>query len=322
MNRLLELLVLLSALLLLINAGAASAGEAGYDAIVVRSDLPYEWIIAKAYSEKAKIPIIAVEPKEIKKETREMLSGFKASGAGEILILGGESAISPEIAQEIEGMGFTTHRISETDRYGTSARVAVDLYSGADEVVIVSADKADFLLLGERLSLAAGAPILFVKHDAVPKSTYDALNIIRPERIFIITDSKTIEDELRALGTGIEKIESYEEIKRYDSEEREKSRFRVLVIITTLSGLLLLFFIYRRRREKKLAYAMLTSDEDKIISAIKEKGGEILQEELYEITGFSRPKISRLVMELEERKLIAKEQFKKTFKLKINKEVV
>jgi len=317
-----KVLVLLSALLLLINAAATSAGEVSYDAIVVRSDLPYEWIIAKAYSEKAKIPIIAVEPREIKKETRDMLIGFKNAGAGKILILGGESAISLEIAKEIEGMGFTTHRISEIDRYGTSARVAVDLYSDAEEAIIVSADKADFLLLGERLSLAAGAPILFVKHHSVPKSTYDALKIIMPGKIFLISDSPEIEKELEALGIGFQKIESYEEVSLHDRGERERTRFRALVFISALSGILMLFFIYRRRKEKKLAYAMLTSDEGKIISAIKNKGGEILQEELYEITGFSRPKISRLVIELEERKLIVKEQFKKTFKLKINKEVV
>jgi len=314
--------LILLAVIFLTLISAAASGEIGYDAVLVRSDLPYEWVIAQAYSERAKIPIIPIEPREIKKETKDMLSGFKAQGAERILILGGESAVSPEIVQEIESIGFTTHRISEIDRYGTSARAAVELYPDAKEVILVSAEKADFLLLGERLSLAAGMPILFVKQDSVPKSAYGAIDALKPDRILLITGSETVEKELAALGISIEKIRSYEEIDRYDKEKKEKERLRIFIFIAVLVFILILFFIYRRREAKKLAYTMLTQDEDKIISAIENRGGEILQEELFEITGFSRPKISRLVSDLENRKLIVKEQFKKTFKLKINKKVI
>ncbi len=45
------------------------------------------------------------------------------------------------------------------------------------------------------------------------------------------------------------------------------------------------------------------------------------QDELYDATGFSRPKISRIVSELVERDLVEKTQFKRTFKLKIKKEL-
>ena len=57
-----------------------------------------------------------------------------------MLIIGGEAAISPGIQSELDSMGFATHRISEADRYGTSARVAVELYPDSKEVVLASGE--------------------------------------------------------------------------------------------------------------------------------------------------------------------------------------
>jgi uncharacterized membrane protein len=76
------------------------------------------------------------------------------------------------------------------------------------------------------------------------------------------------------------------------------------------------------KKKERVPYNVLTEDEERIIRIIEESGGEIGQDALYSKTGFSRPKISRLVSELVERDLIEKTQFKRTFKLKIKKELI
>ncbi len=61
-------------------------------------------------------------------------------------------------------------------------------------------------------------------------------------------------------------------------------------------------------------------DEEKIVRAIIEGGGELTQDKLPEITDFSRPKISRIVADLADRGILTKTPQGRTQKLQIEKE--
>lgn len=300
-----------------------------YDAIIVRSDLPYEWAIAQAYSQRAKIPIIIVEPEKISREAMKMLSGLRDAGAKNVLILGGEKAISNSVALQIEALGLTTHRINEADRYGTSASVARELYPESKIVILVNAEDARNLILAQKLSMLTNAPIIFIKHDSMPKSVESTIEIIRPEKIFLISSPaeniSAIESELVSILPTVEikTIRSYEEIKEYAST-RLSSPMSLIIAIIIISLLLLIFLsiIFTKSKSEKITRQLLSEDENKVVEIIKKNKGEILQEELYELTGFSRPKISRIVSELEKKKIIFREKFKKTFKIRIEKDLI
>jgi uncharacterized membrane protein len=287
-----------------------------YDVIVVRGDLPYDWTVAQAYSQRARIPIITTSPDVLDESTREQLMGFKETGHNSILVFGGEAAISPSIEAEMVGEGFITHRIREVDRYGTSARVAVELYESAETVVVVNGEDVKGLLNSQMAALQTDSPILLIKKDEIPQSVKETLSFLGTKEIILIPSE--ISEDVRLELESKYNVEVFPEVT-------EVSGLRNLRVFDIALGLILgalLSLIVKKRSRGKVPYNVLTDDEEQIVRAIEEHGGELGQDALYKVTDFSRPKISRVVSELVERDLIEKTQFKRTFKLKIKKELV
>ncbi len=291
--------------------------EVSYDLIVVRSDLPYDWSVAQAYSQQAKIPIIATYPDWLDVSAREQLSSFNDAGHTNVLVLGGENAISPAIESELVDKGFITHRIREVDRYGTASRVAVELYEKSETAVIVNAESVDGLLNAQMAAFISGSPILFSKGNDIPQSVREALRLLETEKLILIPSgfSEEIKEELRS------EFKIYEYPTDLGKDDAISGLRLIDIAIGLVLGVLLALVFKPKIRLGGVPYNVLTEDEEKILRAIESGGGELKQDTLYELTGFSRPKISRLVSELVERNLIEKTQFKKTFILKIKKEL-
>ncbi|RMF91768.1 MAG: hypothetical protein D6733_00265 [Methanobacteriota archaeon] len=298
--------------------GVVGGAGVEYDVIIVRSDLPYDWTVAQAYSQRAHIPIITTSPSALDVSTREQLLGFRGEGAKKALILGGEAAISPAVESEIADLGFVTHRISEVDRYGTSARVAVELYGHAGTAVLVSGEDVAGLLDAQRAAFQTEAPILFVKAEGVPASVKEGLKLLGAGEAVLVPAglSEKVKDELAAYGLEVREFAPGLQARSAPALSRAGD-----IAVGLVLGLLLSLAL-RRRGKEKVPYNVLTEDEERVIKAIESHGGVINQDALYEVTGFSRPKISRIVSDLVERDMVEKEQFKRTFKLKIKKEFV
>ncbi|AAB99266.1 TPA: winged helix-turn-helix transcriptional regulator [Methanocaldococcus jannaschii] len=79
--------------------------------------------------------------------------------------------------------------------------------------------------------------------------------------------------------------------------------------------------IAKKYMEEKrgVLWSFLTEDEKIIIDLIK-KHGHITQKEIVEITGMSKPKVSRIISELEDRKIIRKEKIGRINKLTLTEE--
>jgi uncharacterized membrane protein len=241
--------------------------------------------------------------------------GFKQTGHSSILVFGGEAAISPSIESELVEKGFVTHRIREVDRYGTSARVAVELYGSSESVVVVDGENVDNLLNSQTAALQTGSPILFIQKNEIPASVKEALRLLDTKEVVLIPSG---------ISEGVKsELESEFKVTFFPLDSVSKTDSKNLRALDIAIGLILgvlLTMVLRLRKKEKVPYNVLTEDEEKIIKAIEESGGELGQDVLYEKTGFSRPKISRVVSELVERDLLEKTQFKRTFKLKIKKE--
>ncbi len=298
------------------SASNVNGAALDYDVIIVRGDLPYDWTVAQAYSQRARIPIITTSPDLLDDSTREQLRGFRNTGHNSVLVFGGEAAISPSVEAEIVKEGFITHRIREVDRYGTSARVAVELYEHAETVVIVNGEDVSGLLNSQMAALQTNSPILLIKKDEIPQSVKETLRLLATKEI-ILVPSEISEEVKTELESGYN-VELFPDVSGV-------SGTRNLRVFDIALGLILgafLSLIFKKRRRATVPYNVLTEAEEQIIRVIEENGGELAQDALYKATNFSRPKISRVVSELVERDLIEKTQFKRTFKLKIKKELV
>jgi uncharacterized membrane protein len=297
-------------ILLLLTTGSISPP---YDVILVRSDLPPDWLIAQTYSHSSGIPIVSTLPDTLDPLVEDQLSGYKKAGFQSVLIIGGEAAISPAIQQELDSMGFATHRISEADRYGTSARVAVELYPESEEVVLASGEDFGYYLEARRIASGMEAPILFARQGEVPVSVLNAMASIGAKEVVLVGLNSDVKNDLAARGYFVE-IGPVAEGPVLDTKY-------IYLIIGIIFGLLGFAAVNQIKKARdRVSYTLLTRDEELVVKAILEDGGELTQDQLPEITSFSRPKVSRIVSDLEGRGILSKEPEGRTQKLLVEKD--
>ncbi len=299
------------------------AGSLGsqYDAILVRSDILADWILAQSYSQKSGIPIVATPPDSFDPSVRSQLSGYRSFGFASLVIIGGEKAISPRVQQELEEMGYATHRISEADRYGTSARVAVELFLNSNVAIVVDGSAQEALLAAGRIASDTGDPVLFIQGGKIPPSVASALDAMKPDKIIFVDlgSSGGVAGELSARGFAVERITKIDEFKP-EGEGVFRKEYLYLALGALAGAAVVVLALRLRGFKDRLSYTLLTGDEEKLVKAIIENGGEVTQDKLPEITSFSRPKVSRLVGELVERGILSSEPQGRTQKLIVKKE--
>lgn len=279
-----------------------------YDLIVVRADIPTEYTIASVYANYMKIPVVLVNPNEIPIETKRELFGYVGNYRN-ILIIGGKEAISFGVENELKEMGFNVGRLWDWNRYGTAARAAIELWDKSDSAVIVDGENYQNLLLAQRFALKNNLPILFIKNFSIPVETRSALRRLETKKIYLFEEK--IEDDLEI---PVEMMT----VEKMDFEEEKEGMFNWMFFASTgfIAFILLSFYLWKRR---SIPSEILTKEERKIINVIKK--GDIKQNQLPAITGFSKPKVSRLLQNLERRKIIKRKGLKRTYIVELGKKI-
>jgi len=95
--------------------------------------------------------------------------------------------------------------------------------------------------------------------------------------------------------------------------------FVIWLVLGLLIGAAIVYFKLGYRHEK-VTRMLLSRDEEEIYNLIVASGGEILQEDIVRETGYSKAKVSKLVRNLEAKRIIKKEPYKKTNRLLLKKE--
>jgi uncharacterized membrane protein len=99
-----------------------------------------------------------------------------------------------------------------------------------------------------------------------------------------------------------------------------KSNF-LLYLVTVVIALAVVFsagFLKARSKKKGEVVQIFLNEEERCVTDfIRDNGGEVLQKEIWKApcVGFSRPKVSRIIADLEERGVIKRKPYKKTFKV-------
>ncbi|MFB0544601.1 MAG: hypothetical protein ACETVN_02700, partial [Asgard group archaeon] len=282
-----------------------------YDLIVVRADIPTEYVIASVYANYADIPVVLINPDEIPSDIKRELSGYVKSGYKNMLIIGGEEAISLSVENELRAMNFSVKRLWDWNRYGTAARVAVELWIKSGYVVMVDGENYQNLMLAQRYALENDLPLLFIKNFNVPSETKTALEKLEVKKIYLFGEK--IEDNL---GIKVEVL-TPEKID-FEIEETEEEEFNWMFLIVAVFITVILLSIYLLKR-RSIPSSVLTGDEKKIIKLVRK--GDMQQNQLPAITGFSKPKVSRLLQELESRGIVKRKKLKKTYLLKLKTKV-
>lgn len=285
-----------------------------YDVIVVRGDVPTDYIVASIYSSTKKIPLVLLDPEEIQSDIRSELSGYMREGNRMLLIIGGKNAISVGVENELSSMGFIVSRLWDWNRYGTAARVSIDLWGESDEVVITNGENYDYFLLAQRVALIRGEPILFIKNETITMETADALMRLGTKSVVLVSQNDNAASTLRSLGLSVDMVETTPKSLEFETESEPVNLGFYALLIGLLAVIAFLSFKFWKAR--KVSVMLLTDDEEKIVEILKMRG-KTEQSKLSKLTGFSKPRISRMLMSLEERGVVERERYKKTFKIKL-----
>ena len=115
----------------------------------------------------------------------------------QIVVLGGTGAVSPEVAAELaEYTDGAVERLSGSDRYATSAAIAARMFPVAvDTVFVATGENFPDALAGVPAAAREKAPLLLVRHDAVPDVVAAQLERLRPRRIVILGGSGAVSAE-------------------------------------------------------------------------------------------------------------------------------
>lgn len=295
-----------------------------HDVIIVRGDIPTDYVIASIYAHSAGIPIVLVNPDSIPGDIEKELAGYSQSGYKSLLIIGGKEAISNGVEDSLKAMGFSASRLWDWNRYGTAARVAIDLWGKADSSVIVNGESYQDFLVAQRVALKNNIPILFSMNASITPETKDALERLEVKEALLVGNGEVSKALIR-MGISTKTIdvssgEPQEEASILDLNSIITYSLLIILCLIILAALVYIRRIFRERLS--IPSMVLTPEEQEIVKTIKDNYGAINQNKLPELTGFSRPKVCRLVKVLEDRGVIKREKKKKTYVLKLKSKVI
>ncbi|CAG9621403.1 cell wall-binding repeat-containing protein [Sutcliffiella rhizosphaerae] len=127
-----------------------------------------------AYSLNA--PILLTQNSTLPSETKKEISRLKAKDA---IILGGTNAVSNNVYNQLVEMGLKVDRISGSDRYQTSVKIAERLSGQTNTAVVVYGKNFPDSLAIAAHAAQNGYPILLTKSDSLPSETKKILSKYR-----------------------------------------------------------------------------------------------------------------------------------------------
>ncbi|TXR55520.1 cell wall-binding repeat-containing protein [Quadrisphaera setariae] len=130
-------------------------------------------------------PVLTVSATAIPSET---LAELQQIGPGVIWVVGGPSAVSDDVVEQLKGYAaWSVHRLAGKDRYATAAKVATKEFTGQSQEVFVASGEgyADALSAGAAAA-HEGAPLLLTASGSLPDATLAALLALDPKRIVVV----------------------------------------------------------------------------------------------------------------------------------------
>ena len=154
-------------------------------------------------------PVLLTPPTRLHASVANFIEEY---GVGDVIILGGEAAVSVRVANELEGLDSapTVSRLSGTNRYDTAAAISDEIGAGtwcgssvptALMINGASSEFADAILIGP-LAAALSMPILLTDGSTLSAGTADFIDNHQIEEIVIIGGEsavgESVEDTLMA----------------------------------------------------------------------------------------------------------------------------
>ncbi|MFA4662073.1 cell wall-binding repeat-containing protein [Pyrococcus kukulkanii] len=314
--------------------GHVYASYPQYDLIIVRNDDIIDYLIALPYSHLINVPILPVNPKRLDKITKAQLYSYIQLGRNKVLIVGSANAVSLEVENELKDMGFKVTRIGGADRAETAEKLALHFYpNGSKVVVLASAWDYGSTLAAAKFAMEYKYPLLLTWENQLSPAALAGIKALHPNMVILVglglneTIEKTLEKvgyETYWIGRDIEPLPietNTTTTSTPPSKGTGLSFIMGMLVAFLIMGPFIVYLSKKRSERKQELLELLNEKEIAVLRAIIENGGEIKQEELPEIVGYSRPTISRIIQSLEKKGMVIREKSGKTFIVKVIKKV-
>ncbi len=111
----------------------------------------------------------------------------------QILVLGGEGAVSASVVSQLSLFAPTT-RLAGPDRYATAAAISAARFPAADTVFVATGENFPDALAGAPAAAAANAPVLLVARDAIPGATSQELARLKPTKTVVLGGAAVVSE--------------------------------------------------------------------------------------------------------------------------------
>lgn len=157
-------------------------------AIVVSGDNYADALSAGALSGARNYPILYVRGTALDSVTRSFISNNISS----VMLVGGNSSVSPSVESSLRSMGKAVTRVSGTDRYETSRKVATNYFPGASSLFIAAGTNFADALAGGVTAAKSNVPIVLVTGSTVHENLNRYIAEKRITRGFIIGGTNSV----------------------------------------------------------------------------------------------------------------------------------
>ncbi|WP_148233468.1 cell wall-binding repeat-containing protein [Pyrococcus sp. NA2] len=310
----------------------AFAEDESYDLIIVRNDDLIDYLISLPYSHLINAPILPVNPKELDPVTKAQLYSYIQLGRDKALIIGNTNAVSLNIEKELKDMGFRVTRIGGADRTETAEKLALHFYpNGSKVVILASAWDYGSTLAASEFAMEYKCPILLTWENQLSPSALQGIEKLKAKIVILVgfgineTIEKTLEDmgyETYWIGRDIEPPPIETSTPQPQQPGTTSKPFFLGVIVTLIILSPIIAYLWRKRSKEISEFLeQLNEKELAVLRAIIENGGEVKQEELPYMVGYSRPTISRIIQDLEKKGIVEREKSGKTFIVRVIKKI-
>ena len=179
---------------------AVEVSQAGWDksdvVVLARGDDFADALAGVSLAHKLEAPILLTRTSELHAATKAEIARLDAK---EVVILGGLSAVSQAVVNELEALELDVQRISGANRYATAAEVASEVApNGVDTAVIAIGTDFPDALAAASYAAAAGYPILLTGQNTLHQATKAALQGLGVKNTIVVGGPSVITDAVLA----------------------------------------------------------------------------------------------------------------------------
>jgi putative cell wall-binding protein len=185
------------------------------DAVVARADDPAD-ALAGSYVAGSHIgPVLLADRTRVPQAT---LDALQALGVHKVRVLGGPTALGPEVVGQLQAAGYTVERVAGNDRYATAAAVARNSGSanigakgdlGPTAILANGLRPADALSAGP-LAFGQQWPVLLTATGSLPAPTQQAIADLGIRHVVVVGGTSAVGDavvtQLRSQGRTVERV--------------------------------------------------------------------------------------------------------------------